>query len=84
MSNNLPFVSIITPCFNAQHFIDESIESVLIQDYANFEHIPIYDGSQDRTVDILKQYPTLLCTSELDTGQSQAKLAKENWLYLLK
>lgn len=47
-------VSIIIPVYNAEKFIDETIESVTSQTYPNIEIICIDDGSTDGTTDILK------------------------------
>ncbi|MCB0339424.1 MAG: glycosyltransferase, partial [Bdellovibrionales bacterium] len=68
----LPKISVITASFNQGAFIRENIESVLAQDYPNFEHIVIDGGSTDCTVEVLKSYPHLLWTSEPDRGQSHA------------
>lgn len=62
--------SVITVSFNQGRYIRDNIESVLSQDYPEFEHIIIDGGSTDDTVNILKQYPHLLWTSEKDRGQS--------------
>lgn len=61
-------ISIITPCLNRVQFITEAIESVLMQNYPNFEHIIIDGGSTDGTLEILKQYPHLRIISEPDEG----------------
>ena len=45
-------VSIITPSFNSEKFISETIQSVLNQDYINWEMIIVDDFSADKTVDI--------------------------------
>ena len=50
-----PLVSVIMPCYNAQNNIQESIQSVLDQDYQNLELIIIDDNSTDDTVNILNQ-----------------------------
>ena len=65
-------ISVITPSLNQADFIEESIKSVLYQDYSNFEHIIIDGGSNDNTIDILKKYNHLNWISEKDSGQSQA------------
>ncbi len=62
--------SIITVSYNQSEFIRQNIESVLAQDYPNFEHIIIDGGSTDGTVEILKEYPHLNWVSEKDKGQS--------------
>lgn len=49
-------VSIITPCYNGERFIAETIESVLAQTYAHWEMIIVDDGSADRTAQIAAEY----------------------------
>lgn len=49
-------VSVIMPAYNAARFIGHAIESVLGQDYPNFEVIVIDDGSSDNTLSVLKCY----------------------------
>jgi glycosyltransferase involved in cell wall biosynthesis len=65
-------ISIITPSLNCAPFIKACVESVLRQNYDNFEHIIIDGSSQDGTVEILKQYPHLRWISAPDTGEAQA------------
>lgn len=62
--------SIITVSFNQCQFIRQNIESVLSQNYPNFEHIIIDGGSTDDTIEILREYPHLNWVSEKDRGQS--------------
>lgn len=63
-----PLISIITPCLNRADFISEAVESVLAQNYPNFEHIVMDAGSTDGTLDILRSYPHLHVVSEPDRG----------------
>ncbi len=49
-------VSIITPCYNGERFLAETIESVLGQTYANWEMLIVDDGSRDHTADIAAGY----------------------------
>ncbi|MED3646437.1 glycosyltransferase family 2 protein [Halalkalibacterium halodurans] len=51
-----PVVSIITPCYNAEMFIRDTIESVLNQTFSNWEMVIVDDGSTDRTVQIVESY----------------------------
>jgi len=53
-----PLVTVITPIFNAQNFIAETIESVLGQIYQNWEMIIVDDCSTDNSRDIVKEYET--------------------------
>lgn len=51
-----PLVSIITPSYNSEGFIKETIESVLNQTYTNWEMIIIDDCSTDNSPEIIKEY----------------------------
>jgi glycosyltransferase involved in cell wall biosynthesis len=55
-SRDNPLVSVIIPAYNAAKYITEAIESVLIQNYRNFELIIIDDGSTDETKDIIGSF----------------------------
>lgn len=51
-----PFVSVITPSFNSEKFIDKAILSVQNQTHQNWEMIIVDDCSNDNTVSIIKQF----------------------------
>ncbi|HZY81117.1 MAG TPA: glycosyltransferase family 2 protein [Cyclobacteriaceae bacterium] len=70
----LPRISIVTPSFNQGKFIEETIRSVIDQDYPDIEYIVIDGGSTDETVDILRKYNDRIkyWVSEKDEGQSHA------------
>src|SRR5271156_6128755 len=61
-------ISIITATLNRREFIGAAIESVLAQNYPEFEHWIIDGGSSDGTLDVLKRYPHLNVLSEPDRG----------------
>lgn len=56
MSESFPFFSIIIPTYNRAHLVGKTIESVLQQQYTNFEILIIDDGSRDNTEDVIKQF----------------------------
>ena len=53
---NMMMVSIITPCYNASAFIEDTIESVLAQTYTNWEMLIVDDCSKDNSAEIIKKY----------------------------
>lgn len=66
-------VSIITPVYNGEKTIRDTIESVLRQTYKNIEYIVIDGASTDHTMEIVKEYEPLFqgrlkCVSEKDSG----------------
>ena len=62
-------ISIITICFNSETTIAACLESVAGQTYANIEHIVIDGASPDKTLEIVKSFPSVSkCISEPDTG----------------
>jgi glycosyltransferase involved in cell wall biosynthesis len=69
-----PKISIITPSYNQGQFIEETIRSVVYQDYPNIEYIIIDGGSKDESVDIICKYKNQIShwVSESDNGQTDA------------
>ncbi|WKN44448.1 glycosyltransferase family 2 protein [Tunicatimonas pelagia] len=69
-----PKISIVTPSYNQGQYIEETILSVINQNYPNLEYIIIDGGSTDNTVEIIKNYEKHITywVSEPDQGQSHA------------
>jgi glycosyltransferase involved in cell wall biosynthesis len=69
-NNPIPFLSIITINYNNFIGLKDTIESVLAQEYSDYEYIIIDGGSTDLSVEIIKSYETRITywTSEPDTG----------------
>jgi glycosyltransferase involved in cell wall biosynthesis len=71
---DFPKITIITPSYNQGQYIENTILSILNQDYPNLEYIIIDGGSTDNTVAIIKKYEERIhyWVSEKDSGQSNA------------
>jgi glycosyltransferase involved in cell wall biosynthesis len=53
--NKIP-VTVLMPVYNAEHFLNKAIDSILNQTFTDFEFIIINDGSTDRSEEIIKSY----------------------------
>jgi len=73
-ANGWPKITIVCPSFRQGQFIEETIRSVLLQNYPRLEFFVIDGGSDDATVPILRRYAPWLThwESEPDRGQSHA------------
>lgn len=87
-----PLFSIIVPIYNVERYLEQCIESVLAQDYQNYELILVDDGSPDNSIDICvkfaKQYPNIIFIRKINGGLSDArnagiKLARGKYLMFL-
>ncbi len=80
--SNQPLVSVVTPVHNGAEFIAQCIESVLAQSYDNWEYIIVENGSEDETLNIVRQYAVKEPRIKVMTTTELLPVIK-NWNYAL-
>jgi len=74
-----PLISVIIPCYNVQEFIENCVQSILLNNYNALELILINDGSTDQTLSLLRnikdQYSTktIILVNQLNNGLSMTR-----------
>lgn len=77
-SASLPLVSIVTPTYNQAAYLEETIRSVLGQDYPNIEYLVLDDGSTDDTPAVLRQFDGLIRWERHD-NMGQSRTLNKGW-----
>jgi len=67
-----PLVSVVTTSYNHERFLEETIESVLAQDYPRVEYLVVDDGSTDSSSEIVQRYADRLAWSRIQANAGQA------------
>ena len=69
-----PLISVIMPCYNAERFVGEAVDSVLNQTYSNVELVVIEDGSTDDSLGVLRRYDDRIrLLTQRNTGPADAR-----------
>lgn len=70
----LPKVTIITPSYNQGQYLEETIRSILLQNYPNLEFIIVDGGSKDESLEVIRKYEKWITywVSEKDKGTYEA------------
>ena len=71
----MPTVSVVIPSYNRVLLLKEAIDSVLAQDFEDFELIVVDDGSTDATPELLESYPDICVLGQEHRGVSAARNA---------
>lgn len=68
-----PFISVVIPAYNAESFIGETLESVRVQTFSDYEVIVVDDGSTDRTAEIASGYDGVTVIGQSNRGEAGAR-----------
>ena len=74
-----PCISIVTPSYNQGEFLEETIRSVLSQEYPNLEYIILDGGSTDESADIIRKYEPWLSHVRIGPDDGQAAAIAEGF-----
>ena len=92
MQSKRPYLSIISPCYNVEEYVVQTISSVLGQSYQDWEYILVNDGSTDNTSQILDEFASkdsrIKVIHKMNGGVSSARnigieVAKGEWIIFL-
>ena len=70
--SSVPFISVVTPTYNSERTLADTLESVASQMDDSIEHIVMDGGSTDGTLEILRKFPHVQWFSERDEGHYHA------------
>jgi glycosyltransferase involved in cell wall biosynthesis len=68
-----PLVSVVIPCYGQGPYLEEAIESVLAQTYAQVEIVVVDDGSPDNAARLATRFPWVRCVRQANAGLAAAR-----------
>jgi glycosyltransferase involved in cell wall biosynthesis len=68
-----PLVSVVIPCYGQAAYLEEAIESVLAQTYAQVEVVVVDDGSPDNAARLAGRFPWVRCVRQPNSGLAAAR-----------
>jgi glycosyltransferase involved in cell wall biosynthesis len=73
----MPKISVITPCYNCESFIEQTIQSIQVQEFTDWEHIIVNDGSQDRSQSVVTSLAnsskSLILINQANSGVAKSR-----------
>ena len=67
-------VSIVTPTYNSEEYLEKCIQSIMGQSHTDYEHIIVDGGSKDRTIEIIKKYvPEIYSDTDRQDAEAMSK-----------
>ena len=77
--SSMPLLTVLMPVYNADKFLDESINSILSQTYSDFELLILDDASTDNSLKIIKAYAKEDKRIKVLVNQKNRKIFKKNF-----
>ena len=74
-----PKITVVTPSFNQAPYLEQTIKSILDQNYPNLEYFIFDAGSQDGSAGIIKRYADRLAHYEIGPDQGQSDAIVKGW-----
>lgn len=78
MENNSPLFSIVVPIYNVEGYLNECLDSVVVQTFSDFECIMVNDGSTDHSEVIARQYVNRDCRFAIYSQENQGLSSARN------
>jgi len=79
MATHIPKISIVTPSFNQAEFLEQTLRSVLDQNYPNLEYLVIDGASTDDSAEIIKTYAKHLTYGSAKKTPARHRQSTKGW-----